>query len=69
MAKAGGVQPLLRIQDHPNVEVRLAVIKLLAFSNQSEIMLSFRCLAVRGSLPPEVRSAVMEAIHEMNTQS
>ncbi|HUE80541.1 MAG TPA: HEAT repeat domain-containing protein, partial [Pyrinomonadaceae bacterium] len=70
MAKAGGVQPLLdAIQDHPHVEVRLAVIKLLAFSNQSEIVPSFRRLAVRGSLPPEVRSAVMEAIHEMNSQS
>lgn len=70
MAKAGGVQPLLNaIQDHPNVGVRLAVIKLLAFSNQSEIMPSFRRLAVRGSLPPEVRSAVMEAIHEMNTRA
>jgi len=33
MAKAGGVQPLMRaIEDYPNLEVRIAVVKLLALS-------------------------------------
>jgi HEAT repeat protein len=70
MAKAGEVQPLIEtIENHSNIAVRLAVIKLLAFSNQSEVLASFRRLAVRSSLPSEVRSAVMEAIHDMGASS
>jgi HEAT repeat protein len=68
MAKAGEVQPLIEtIENHANVAVRLAVIKLLAFSNQAEVVAAFRRLAVRASLPAEVRSAVMEAIHDIGT--
>ena len=70
MAKAGEVQPLMQaIEDYPNVEVRIAVVKLLALSGQSEIVPAFRRLAVRGSLPSEVRSAVMEAIYQISSQA
>jgi hypothetical protein len=70
MSKAGEVQPLMRaIEDHPNIEVRLAVVKLLALSGQPDILPAFRRMAVRGSLPPEVRSAVMEAIYQITSQS
>ena len=70
MSKAGEVQPLMRaIEDHPNSEVRLAVVKLLALSGQQDILPAFRRLAVRGSLPTEVRSAVMEAIYQISSQS
>jgi hypothetical protein len=69
MAKAGEVQSLIKaIEDGPNLEVRLAVVKLLALSGQAEVVSSFRRLAVRSSLPPEVRSAVMEAIHQHRSQ-
>ena len=52
MAKAGGVQPLMQaIEDYPNLEVRIAVVKLLALSGQPEIVPAFRRLAVRGSVP------------------
>ncbi|HEX8117079.1 MAG TPA: HEAT repeat domain-containing protein [Pyrinomonadaceae bacterium] len=68
MAKAGEVQPLLRaIESHPSNEVRLAVVKLLALSGQKEVLPAFRRLAVRGSLPTEVRSAVMEAIYQISS--
>lgn len=70
MAKAGEVQPLIdTIESHANIAVRLAVIKLLAFSNQSDVVAAFRRLAVRASLPAEVRSAVMEAIHDITSPS
>jgi HEAT repeat protein len=69
MAKAGEVAPLIRaIESHHDNEVRLAVVKLLALSGQHEILPSFRRLAVRGSLPTEVRSAVMEAIYQISSQ-
>jgi len=44
------------------------VISLLAFSNQPETIPAFRRLAVRASLPAEIRSALMEAIHQISTQ-
>jgi HEAT repeat protein len=70
MAKAGEVQPLMHaIEEYPNVEVRIAVVKLLALSGQPEIVPAFRRLAVRGSLPSEVRSAVMEAIYQISSQA
>lgn len=70
MAKAGELQPLMRaIEEHPSVDVRLAVVKLLALSGQPDILPSFRRMAVRGSLPPDVRSAVMEAIYQISSQS
>jgi hypothetical protein len=70
MSKAGEVQPLMRaIEDHPNIEVRLAVVKLLALSGQPDILPAFRRMAVRGSLPPEVRTAVMEAIYQITSES
>lgn len=69
MAKAGETVPLIHaVETHPDNEVRLAVVKLLALSGQHEILPSFRRLAVRGSLPTEVRSAVMEAIYQISSQ-
>jgi hypothetical protein len=70
MSKAGETDPLMRaIEEHSNIEVRLAVVKLLALSGQPDILPAFRRMAVRGSLPPEVRSAVMEAIYQINNQT
>lgn len=70
MSKAGEVQPLMRaVEEHPSNEVRLAVVKLLALSGQQEILPAFRRLAVRGSLPTEVRSAVMEAIYQISSHA
>ncbi len=70
MAKAGEVQSLLQtIEKHPDVAVRLSVIRLLTFSNQPDIIPAFRSLAVRGSLPTEVRSAVMEAIYQISSNA
>ena len=67
MAKAGESQPLMSaIEDYNNIEVRLAVIKLLALTGQPEVVPAFRRLAVHGSLPSEVRSAVMEAIYQIS---
>ncbi|HYN84813.1 MAG TPA: HEAT repeat domain-containing protein [Pyrinomonadaceae bacterium] len=69
MAKAGEVQPLVRaVEGHPDGEVRLAVVKLLALSGQKDVLPAFRRLAVRGTLPAEVRAAVMEAIYQISSQ-
>jgi len=70
MAKAGEVRMLLKaIENHDSIPVRLSVIKLLTFSNQPDIIPAFRSLAVRGSLPTEVRSAVMESIYQISSNA
>jgi hypothetical protein len=70
MAKAGEVQPLMQaISKHTNIEVRLTAIKLLALSNQPQVLPALRNLAAREALPTEVQSAVMEAIYLISTQT
>jgi hypothetical protein len=67
VAKAGEVGPLMRIiEDHPNIQLRLAVIKLLALSGEPKIVNAFYGLAQRSSLPSEIRSAVREAIFQIS---
>jgi len=69
MAKAGEIRPLMStIEDGQNLEMRLAVVNLLALTGRHDIIPPFRRLAVRGSLPAEVRSAVMEAIYQISSQ-
>jgi hypothetical protein len=70
VAKAGEVGPLMRvIEDHPNIKLRLAVIKLLASSGESKIATAFFGLAQRRSLPTEIRSAVREAILQLSRET
>ena len=64
MLKAGEAQPLLRaIKEHPNNNIRIAVISLLALSQQKEFELELRRIATQGSLPAEVQSALLTALH------
>jgi hypothetical protein len=70
MVKAGEVGPLVHaIEEHQSVEVRLTAITLLVNSGHPEVAHLFRRVAVRGSLPPEVRSAAMEALHQLGPNS
>ncbi|MCM3873663.1 MAG: hypothetical protein ND895_23500 [Pyrinomonadaceae bacterium] len=70
VAKAGEVGPLMRvIEDHPNIQLRLAVIKLLALSGEPKIVTAFFGLAQRSSLPLEIRSAVREAIFQISRET
>jgi len=68
VAKAGEVEPLMRvIETHPSIELRLAVIKLLALSGEPGIAPAFRRLARRNLAPAEVRLAVMDAIYDIDS--
>jgi hypothetical protein len=67
MSKAGELKPLIEaVEEHPNLETRLTAVTLLAMSGQPEVDPAFRRLAVRGSLPSRLRSAVMAAMHQIN---
>jgi hypothetical protein len=66
VAKAGEVQPLIRlIEKHPNIDLRLAVVSLLASSGGPEVLSAFRRLALSGSLATEVQLALLEAINQI----
>lgn len=64
VAKAGVVGPLISvIEKNPNLELSLAVIRLLASSGEPEVVPTLQRLATNDSLPPELRSAAVEASH------
>lgn len=68
-AKAGEFQALMRvIENHPSIELRVAVIRLLASSGEPEIASTFRRLALSSSMPAEVRFAVTESIKKIDGQ-
>ena len=70
VAKAGEVQPLIKvIERQPSLELRLALIKLLATTNEPEVLPAFRRLAVSGGLAAEVRLAVLEAITQLTAST
>lgn len=70
VAKAGEVQPLISVvEDHPSIELRLALVELLALSGEAEIVPVFRRLAASSTLPSEVRSAVMDAIYQISSRT
>jgi HEAT repeat protein len=64
VAKAGVVEPLISvIEKNPSLELSLAVIRLLASSGEPEVAPTLQRLAANDSLPPELRSAAIEASH------
>jgi hypothetical protein len=70
MVKAGEVQPLVRaLENHQDLEVRLTAITLSATSGHPDTIAVFRRVAVRASLPSEVRSAAMEGLHQITANA
>src|SRR5258705_3464431 len=70
VANAGEVQPLIRvIKNHPSIDLRLAVIRLLAASDEPEVLPAFRRLEGSSSLATEVRAAVAEAINKLSNEA
>ena len=62
VAKAGVVAPLISvIEQNPSLELSLAVIRLLASSGEPEVAPTLQRLAANHLLPPEIRSAALEA--------
>lgn len=69
VAKAGEVQPLIRlIEKHPNMDLRLAIVRLLASSGGPEVLPAFRRLALNGS-KNGVQLALLEAINQLSSNS
>src|SRR4030095_14888459 len=61
MAKAGMFGPLMRvIEDHPNIELRLALIRLLGNSGAPDLPHQFQRLLAKNSMPAELSAAIKE---------
>lgn len=69
VAKAGAIRPLLRIiESHENMELRLALIRLLGSSQPPDLVFQFQRLLANNSLPLELSNAVKEAVATHNMQ-
>jgi hypothetical protein len=67
LAKANETEPLMEaIANHPEVSVRLALIRLLGNTGQPEIATELRHMAVREGLPEKVSSALMEVVYKID---
>ena len=66
LAKIGEVEPLLEVlQSHPDLELRLALIKTLAQSEGPEVTTAFQQLLLDPSQPKEIRSILMELLVQL----
>lgn len=66
IAKTGEIQPLLQaIEDHPSLEVRIEVIKLLTLTRDPHVWPAFRELSQLSSQPFEVQCALMDALDQI----
>jgi HEAT repeat protein len=66
VAKAGVVEPLSAvIEKHPSLDLRLAVIRLLATSGEPAVATTLQRVAVNNSLAPELRSAAAESLNQL----
>ena len=66
VAKAGVVEPLSSvIEQHPSLDLSLAVIRLLATRGEPEVTPALEKLAGNDSLAPELRNAAAEAVAQL----
>ena len=69
VAKAGVVQPLISvIERHPSLDLRLAVIRLLAASKEPQVASSLQRLLTNSALAFEIRTALQKAINQITGQ-
>jgi hypothetical protein len=70
LAKANMNDPILKaIVDHPVVDVRLKAIHLLAATGQPGIFEHLRQLAVRDGVGEEVKTALLEAMYNLDQKA
>ncbi|MGI8919129.1 MAG: HEAT repeat domain-containing protein [Pyrinomonadaceae bacterium] len=67
LARANTTEPVLdAIANHPNLDVRLATVRLLANTGEASVFEELRRMAVEGALPEELRTALLEAMYQLD---
>lgn len=70
LAKANINDPILdAIADHPNMDVRLKAVHLLACTGQPDTFEQLRQLAVRDGVREEVKTAILEAMYRLDQEA
>ena len=70
LAKANLNDPILNaIVDHPNMDVRLKAVHLLAATGQPGVFEHLRQLAVRDGVREEVKTALLEAMYNLDQKA
>jgi hypothetical protein len=70
LAKADLNQPILdAIAEHPNMDVRLKAVHLLASTGEPGIFEHLRELAVRDGVGEEVKTALLEAMYKLDQEA
>jgi HEAT repeat protein len=70
LAKANMNDPILNtIVDHPNMDVRLKAVHLLAATGQPGVFEHLRQLAVRDGVREEVKTALLEAMYNLDQKA
>lgn len=68
VAKAGVVEPLSSvIEQHPSLDLSLAVIRLLASSGEPQVAETLQRLSLNPALPPELQSAAADAVTQLTS--
>ncbi len=67
LARAKLTEPVLEaIANHPNLDVRLATVRLLTNTGETHVFEEFRRLALQEGLPEELRTALLEAMYKLD---
>src|ERR1044072_2817529 len=67
VAKAGVVDPLITvIENHPSLDLSLAIIRLLASSGEQDVAPALERRAGNNSLTPELRNAAAEVLLQLS---
>jgi HEAT repeat protein len=67
LAKAKITEPIVDvIANHPNFDVRLATLRLLANTGEAHIFEEFRQLSLQEGLPEEIRNTLLEAMYQLD---
>ena len=67
LAKAAATEPVLdAVINHPNLDVRLTIVRLLTNTGEPEVFEQLRQLAVKHGFPEELRTALLEAMYRLD---
>ena len=65
LVKADETKPVFHaIENHPDVDVRLVAVRLTGLTQHPELVSYLRQLAKSGSVPEQVRAAILETVHK-----
>ena len=67
LARAKTTEPVFEaIANHPNLDVRLATVRLLTNTGEPHVFEELRELAMQEGLPEELRTALLEAMYQLD---